>query len=77
MHQHVQATTRACKHRFGVQLFKNPPLFRSTYGTGFPNFHPDLEHFGGGEQSGGGIGDILASRRVKGVLRPGLKHRQI
>jgi hypothetical protein len=55
--------------------FSNSRLW--NWNTGFPNSYPDLEHFGGGEQSGGGIGDILASRRVKCVLRPGLKHSQI
>jgi hypothetical protein len=60
-----------------THVFKEEAPDYGTGTQGIPNFHPDLEHFGGGEQSGGGIGDILASRRVKGVLRPWLEYRQI
>jgi hypothetical protein len=37
----------------------------------------NLEHFSGGQEGGGRIGDILASRRIICVLCAGLKNSQI
>ena len=51
---------------------------RNLYGSFISDSpHTDLKHFCGGEQGGGGIGDVLPCRRIEGVLRPRLKHGQI